>query len=115
MLRKIRSLVLNSNPSYIEIYDNALTKEECDILISEFENSPDIRAGMTVQGYDPTAKKCRQLECDFREASVISNIIRPILCRHMGKYKKKYSSLNHLSAWKYDDGYSFKKFESEDD
>jgi len=115
MLRKIRSLVLNSNPSYIEIYDNALTKEECDILISEFENSPDIRAGMTVQGYDPTAKKCRQLECDFREASVISNIIRPILCRHMGKYKRKYSSLNHLSAWKYDDGYSFKKFESEDD
>ena len=37
MLKKIRSLVSNSNPSYIECYDDALTKEECRTLISLFE------------------------------------------------------------------------------
>ena len=37
MLKKIRSLVSNSSPSYIECYDDALTNEECRILISLFE------------------------------------------------------------------------------
>ena len=40
MLRKILSLVSNYNPSFIEIYDNALTKKECEILISQFNKSP---------------------------------------------------------------------------
>ena len=54
---------------------------------------------MTAQGYDPTSKKCSQLECDFREGSIITNIIRPTLCHHLEKYKRKYSSLNHISVW----------------
>ena len=37
MLKRIRSLVSNSNPSYIECYDDALTNEECRVLISLFE------------------------------------------------------------------------------
>ena len=37
MLRRILSLDLNF--SFIEIYDNALSHEECDILISQFEKS----------------------------------------------------------------------------
>ena len=35
MLRKIRSLVSNSD--YFGIYDNALSKKECDFLIDYFE------------------------------------------------------------------------------
>ena len=37
MLRKILSLASNSD--FFGIYDNALTKEECQILINKFENS----------------------------------------------------------------------------
>ena len=28
-----------SNPDFIGIYDNALTKKECEILINQFEKS----------------------------------------------------------------------------
>jgi hypothetical protein len=37
MLRKIRSLVSNSD--YFGIYDNALSKKECEIIINQFEKS----------------------------------------------------------------------------
>ena len=38
MLKKIRSLVSNSK-SFLEIYDNVIPEEECDILVAKFEKS----------------------------------------------------------------------------
>ena len=37
---------LNLSPSFIEIYDKALSSKECDILISQFENHPRKTEGM---------------------------------------------------------------------
>jgi len=31
---------LNLSPTFIEIYDKALSSKECNILISQFENHP---------------------------------------------------------------------------
>ena len=56
------------NPSFIEIYDNALTKRECEILISEFEKSPHVEGRSLSQRYgnkrnsDPSIKKSIELE-----------------------------------------------------
>ena len=61
MLRKIRSLV--SDSSFIQIYDNALSKKECDILINQFEKSDLVDWGYVAAGYRPESKKCRQRSC----------------------------------------------------
>ena len=59
MLKKIRSLGLNS--SFIEIYDNAFSQKECDILIDQFEKSEIVEGG-TTSGYRPEEKQCRQID-----------------------------------------------------
>ena len=42
----IRSL-FRKNPDFIEIYDHALSKRECEILINQFEKSDDVSWGNT--------------------------------------------------------------------
>ena len=50
-----------SNTSFIETYHNSLTKGECEILINQFEKSPQF-AGLFYRGNetveDPSVKKC---------------------------------------------------------
>ena len=111
MLRKIRSLV--SDSSFIQIYDNALSKKECDILINQFEKSDLVDWGYVAAGYRPESKKCRQLSCYFSNDDILSNIVEPVLRSYIDKYNKKYSSLSCADSWKYYDGYSFQKYEDE--
>jgi hypothetical protein len=54
------------NTSFIEYYDNALSKEECDILINQFEKNPEkITDGKvfsdTGYGIDKNIKSCREI------------------------------------------------------
>ena len=104
------------NPSYIEIYDNAFNKKECDILINQFEKSTPT-TGMTGMGFTPHIKQCLQLDDTFlSDGSIISNIVKPILIRYVDKYNKQYSKLlERTGPWKYNDNYSFQKYETEDD
>ena len=119
MLKKIRSLVLNSNPSHIECYDNALTKEECRILISLFEK------GKKMPGYiyhhgehmvDSNIKKSIELDTPYLDDdSSLSSIVYQALIPCIDKYQEKYNNLDNISYWKWDPGFTFKKFEGEDD
>ena len=108
------------NPSYIEIYDNALNKKECDILINQFEKSNQ-RVGHTSLGYVPQYKKCLELigpsgvPC-FSDNSRISTILQSILIKYVDQYSQQYSHLlDYLTPWKYYDFYNFQKYETEDD
>ena len=120
MLRKIRSLVLNSNPSYVEVYDNSLSSKECEILINEFFKS-EISEGVIAASdgqvkVNSKLKKCKQIhDSYFEDQSLISRTILPILCDNIDKYKKKYSSLDYLYSWNIVDTYSFQKYEGEGD
>ena len=104
------------NPSYIEIYDNAFNKKECDILIDQFEKSSP-RPGLTGLGYAPDIKRCLQLDgSSFSNGSIISNIVRPILIKYLDKYGQRYSNLlGRTLPWEYYDEYAFQKYETEDD
>ena len=121
MLRKIRSLVSNSNPSYIGIYDNVLPSYECERLISLFEKSPQVEGKCYTEGslkVDHEYKKCIELyDCKFSKGDVITNIFSPYLREGIDKYKKEYPVLDTISmgTWKYDDSYTFKKYETKDD
>ena len=119
MLKKIRSLVSNSNPSYIECYDDALTKEECRTLISLFEK------GQKTSGYtyhhgerivDSDIKKSLELDAlDLYDGSSLSAIVYRALAPCINKYQEKYNNLNNISFWECDSIFTFQKFESEHD
>lgn len=118
MLRKIRSLVSNSN--YIENYDDALSKFECDLLISLYKKNEKISSGYVyfdgAKKLDPDIKKGEELKSmKFSNGDGISNIILPKLKSCIKKYKAKYKGLDLISNWRYDDVYTFKKFELADD
>ena len=106
--------------SFIETYDGALTDNECDILIEEFEDS------LKEEGYvyqlsesvvDTDIKKCRSLvDSNFSDQSLISKIVRSSLNNCIDEYVKKYPGLNsYLNTWGLDDIYSFQKYEDETD
>ncbi len=111
----IRSL-FHKNPDFIGIYDNALSKKECEILINQFEKSPDLVKGETLNGYNPTLKESVDLLCSFNDKSVISNIVEPKLNSYLKLYKTEYSSLDkRCSKWKYYDEFNFQKYDGEND
>tara|TARA_B100000287_G_scaffold284855_1_gene268485 strand:+ start:410 stop:997 length:588 start_codon:yes stop_codon:yes gene_type:complete len=113
MLRRIRSLVSNSE-DFFGVYDNALTKEECEILINQFEKSGPV-PGYVAMGYRPEEKKCMQIDCYFDDESVISNLVKIKLSECMFKYTKKYLSLGHLRKWEIDNGYNLQRYDDETD
>jgi len=117
MLRKIRSLVFNSD--YFGIYDNALSKKECEILINQFEKSPHTEGMLNYNGVprvDHSQKKSIELiGPKFSECDVISNTIKHSLTSCMEKYKEKYPSLGYGGEYMLDNAYNFQKYETEDD
>jgi len=119
MLKKIRSVGLNFNPSFIGIYDNILTKKECEILISLFEKShkaPGVCRYYGKRGVNPEFKKSIEIpDCRFSNGNLISNIISTALASPMIKYREQYPDLTHIFKYQVDDDYTFKKFETEDD
>ncbi len=105
--------------NFIEIYDNTLSKKECEILINQFEKS-NHKEGviLTGDGYaiKPDVKKCRQFGWKLSDTSVVSNIIKSHLSGCIEKYNKKYPEmLDNLDSWNCEDRYSFQKYDGKDD
>ena len=59
------------NRNFIQIYDNALSKKECEILINQFEKSDKVIPGVSSKGYTPEYKKCLEIKGDFTEKNII--------------------------------------------
>ena len=101
--------------NYIEIYDNALSKKDCDLLISQFEKTFQV-PGYSAGGIDPDTKKCMELDrAYFGDNTIISNILYPRLMSCIDKYNDKYIDLSPICPWKYDAEYNFQKYDGEDD
>ena len=117
MLRKIRSLVSNSD--YFGIYDNALSKKECEIIINQFEKSEQIPGSTYMGGVKqvvPDIKKCVSLtDTHFNDGTVISNIIGNQLPYCIERYNKEQPQISYLNRWSMYQGYSVQKYETEDD
>ena len=109
---------LNLSPSFIEIYDKALSSKECDILISQFENHPKKTEGMVytngVRTFNRDVKDSLEIDDpSFSDPTIITSIISTSLNKCFAKYRKKHSTLNDqvFSRLKFDNLYTFKKFE----
>ncbi len=105
--------------NFIEIYDNALSKKECDILIDQFEKSDPQQGGIgTFETYrtENDIKKCLQSAYQISDGSVVSLIVRNSLFDCIDKYKEKYKILNITPhRWECDDYYNFQKYEDQTD
>ena len=111
---------LNLSPSFIEIYDKALSSKECNILISQFENHPKKTEGMVytngVRTFNRDVKDSLEIDDpSFSDPTIITSIISTSLDKCFTKYRKKYSTLNNyvFNHLKYNNFYTFKKFEGE--
>ena len=109
---------LNLSPSFIEIYDKALSSKECNILISQFENHPKKTEGMVytngVRTFNRDVKDSLEIDDpSFSDPTIITSIISTSLNKCFAKYRKKHSTLNDqvFSRLKFDNLYTFKKFE----
>ena len=124
MLRKIRSLVSNSD--FIGIYDNALTKKECEILINQFEKSPqlpgkvygspDVMSSSDYGHVDSDKKSCKELDAlKFSNDDVIGRIINQRLGESIKKYKIDFPETESIAPWKFFNEYNFQKYDGEED
>jgi len=106
--------------NFIGVYDNIISKKECEILISQFERSPQIDGVCWYEGeitVDTGIKQCKVLtSCKFSDSSVISNIVMSAIKRSMDLYVKEYPDLDdNIASWEVEDDYSFQKYETESD
>tara|TARA_R100000008_G_scaffold46567_1_gene27467 strand:- start:698 stop:1321 length:624 start_codon:yes stop_codon:yes gene_type:complete len=122
MLKRIRSLFSNSD--YFGIYDNALSKKECEIIINQFEKSSHVEGKIYCVGEDGSSqtivqhdqKKSIELkDAQFSDKSIISNIVREKLIKYIGIYNAEQPQLHWLDSWGYHDAYNIQKYETEED
>ena len=102
--------------NFIEIYDDALSVENCDKLIEYFNNNPQTegRFGNSVLNYD--YKKSTELDNSrFSLHPLPFQLVIPTIKEYTNRYVEKYIPLQHSSRWGIDDWFTLKKFEGEDD
>ena len=102
--------------NFIEIYDDALSLENCDKLIDYFNKSPQVE-GVVGEGIvDNLCKKSIELEnSNFTSHEIVFSWISPTLKEYTDRYVEKYTPLKHMGKWGVDDGFTLKKFEGEDE
>ena len=109
------------HPSFIEIYDHALTDEQCDYLIDAFESdrtakSPGFHLKNGELSTDETYKKDIELDRSlFSESTYISNVITPVLFEHIDKYVNKFPMCAKAGPFVLTDVYNFQKYVDETD
>ena len=100
---------------FIEIYDNACSKEECDILIDHFNNSPNKTSGEIIYNnksiVDSKIKISTDLYEDLNQDKAYNNIILNAIKENIPKYKKKYTGIEKTNLWNLETGYNIQKFE----
>jgi len=102
--------------NFIEIYDDALSVENCDKLIEYFNKSPQGKGMLSSRIVDPTQKQSTELKDSlFSSQSIPLQLISSTLQEHTNRYVEKYTPLKYTGEWGVDDEFTLKKFEGEDD
>ena len=104
---------MDSNFNFLEVYDNVLSKEECEKVIDDFEKVYPM-SGRKVYGIqDSAAKKlATTLYCDLEE-DLFDDFNVPVktsLCQALPSYKNKYDFIKTLYTWRWDRYYNIQKY-----
>ena len=101
--------------NFIEIYDDALSSENCDKLIDYFNKSPQGEGMVGDYKVDYTQKKSTDLvDSKFSLHPFTFQLISSTLQEYTDKYVKKYIPLQNMDKWGVDDVFTLIKFEGED-
>ncbi len=100
-------------PSYISIFDNALTKNECNEIISIFEENKTKQKQGTSGGHkiQPSTKKSTDISCFLYDGSRISEIISTSLKIYVRKYSEQYPEIDFsIKPWSCYNYYNLQKY-----
>ncbi len=79
---------------FLEMYDNALSGEQCELILARFDASDKVVRGKTGQGVDTSKKDSYDLTISqYPEWNDISNMMMAALQRHLQDYMNKYRML----------------------
>ena len=103
-----------SNPDFIGIYDNALSSEECDELITFFESSKKVKGKVYHSNQkqkisDDSVKS--NVELYNALVSTTPECMVRSLKKCIAKYVEEYQSLRGIASWGLWDEYTFQKFQ----
>ena len=102
--------------NFIEIYDDALSSENCDKLIEYFNKSPQAEGMLGGRIVDHTQKQSTELKDTlFSLHPLCFQLISSTLKEYTDKYVEKYTPLTYMKRWGVDDEFTLKKFEGEDE
>ncbi len=98
---------------FISVYDNALTSEECEMIISYFNISDDIHPGCQGNAKeDKSAKDSLDVFCNFAWKNNINETILRSLEECGLQYVKENPQVNNqLSKWQIDPEYNIQKYD----
>ena len=103
--------------NFIEIFDDALSVENCDKLIDYFNKSPQME-GVVGDGIEVNPIQKQSIELNnsyFTSHEIVFRLISPTLQKYTDKYVEKYVPLQNMKEWGVDDAFTLKKFEGEDE
>jgi len=102
--------------NFIEIYDDALTKEQCEIIINEFESNTDKQIiGKSGNGkVKPDVKKSIEIGYNIADDSKTTKIISYSLIEYVKRYREKYPDVDRLLEWKFFEYYNIQKYKPKD-
>tara|TARA_B100001778_G_scaffold273193_1_gene235561 strand:- start:45 stop:629 length:585 start_codon:yes stop_codon:yes gene_type:complete len=104
---------VDSNFDFLEVYDDTLSKEECDKLIKDFEDVSPLSGRKFYETGESQQKYSTTLYSDTRDGlfkafNIPTNIS---LQKGIEAYKEKYSFLNDISLWSCWRYYNIQKYE----
>tara|TARA_B000000532_G_scaffold227648_1_gene206788 strand:+ start:86 stop:643 length:558 start_codon:yes stop_codon:yes gene_type:complete len=98
--------------NFISIFDNALSEEECQLIIDEFEKNPDKLPGCCDDGVHENIKKSTDITYDITEDTDTTLIIGARLEEHMKKYIEEYPDVDFmLHSWSCVRGFNIQKYQ----
>ena len=98
--------------NFIEVYDNALTSEQCKLII-DFMNNHELTPGVVgfEQKIDPEMKESLDFYMNLNQETEVDCIIIDSLHEKKNEYIKKHPFLdNELSLWNVKAGYNLQKY-----
>lgn len=99
-------------PDFIEIYDGALSSDQCKNITDYIDRSPLVRGTVgNNKKLDLEAKNAWQLKGPaFDDDKLPSNYLGESLCSHTDYYLETYPLLEQIGSWSLDRRYALQKY-----
>ena len=98
--------------NFIEVFDNALTSEQCKLIIDYMNGSNKLKKGETMGGVNTSIKDSYDLPLSLRDDDDdVNNILKESLLSCIDKYVESNSQLKLICDWGYDPEYNLQKYE----